>query len=286
MFFFITFTSSKSNLTCMKKIYTLIFCSLVVSNVFSQACDSLFSQCIGTFSRNGYYFNLEAVNDITVTGFSYLAQNPGTRDISVYYRQGTYVGYEGTAANWTLLGTQSNITPLTALNCPLPHNAADISFSICVQQGMTYGFYFTMSSGTGTLETHSNLPEGSIGAQDVNVKLITGKGQFGIGDFAGTLMGGLTFEGAIKYDCGCTTSMINELNKNQFSFYPNPVQNTINFSGGNQLIKRIEVYDARGMLVLVSDKASFSLSMLAGGIYTAAVIQTNGSIKRVRFVKE
>ncbi|MFI5220326.1 MAG: hypothetical protein ACHQNT_12650, partial [Bacteroidia bacterium] len=155
----------------MKIIYTLIFCCLVSLNVFSQACDSLFSQCLGTFSRNGYYFDLEAVNDITVTGFSYLAQNAGTRDISVYYRQGTYFGYEGTAANWTLLGTQSNITPLTALNCPLPHNVADISFNVCIPQGIMYGFYITMSSGTGTLETHSNLPEGSIGAQDVNVKL-------------------------------------------------------------------------------------------------------------------
>jgi hypothetical protein len=270
----------------MKKICTLIFCSLVCSNVFSQACDSLFSPCLGTFSRNGYYFDLEAVNDITVTGFSYLAQNPGTRDMAVYYRQGTYFGYEGAAANWTLLGTQLNITPLTALNCPLPHNAADISFNVCIPQGMVYGFYLTMSSGTGTLETHSNLPEGSIGAQDVNVKLITGKGQFGIGDFAGTLTGGLTFEGAIKYDCGCTTSMMNELNKSQFSFYPNPVQSTLNFSYGNQLIKRIEVYDGWGALVLVSDESTFDVSMLAGGIYTAAVIQTNGSIKRVRFVKE
>ena len=207
----------------MKTIYTLIISSILSVHVYSQACDSLFSQCVGTFSRNGFYFNLEAVNDVTVSSLSYMVQNAGTRDISIYYRQGTYFGYEGVASNWTLLGTQANITPANALSCPLPVNAMDISFSICILQGQTYGFYIVMSSGTGTLESHNTLPESSIGAQDANLKLITGKGQQGIGDFTGTLTPGLTFQGGIQYDCGCVTSAAYETTENNISVFPNPV---------------------------------------------------------------
>src|SRR5688572_4587506 len=153
----------------MKTIYTFIFSFIISVHVFSQECDSLFSPCVGTFSRNGFYFDLEAVNDITVSSISYMVQNPGTRDISLYYRQGTYFGYEGVASNWTLLGTQTNITPVNGGGCPLPLNVLDIQFSICIPQGQTYGFYMVMSSGTGTLESHNTLAESSVGAQDANV---------------------------------------------------------------------------------------------------------------------
>jgi hypothetical protein len=191
----------------MKKIYTLFLLSFSSMGAFSQTCDSLFSQCIGTFSRNGYYFDLEAVNQVNVTHFTFMAQNPGARDITVYYRQGTYLGSEGNASAWTLLGTHAAITPNTGSVCPLPTNFINVSASICIPQGQRYGFYIVMSTGTGTIESHSNLTEGSIGAQDANLILYTGKGQQGTGDFAGTLTAGLTYQGAVQYECGCSTGI-------------------------------------------------------------------------------
>src|SRR5688572_27892078 len=167
----------------MKTIYTFIFSFIISVHVFSQECDSLFSPCVGTFSRNGFYFDLDAVHDITVSSISYMVQNPGTRDISLYYRQGTYFGYEGVASNWTLLGTQTNITPVNGGRCPHTDNVLDIQITICIPERQTYHFYIVMRSGTATPESHNTLAESSIGAQDANVKLINGKGKFGMGDF-------------------------------------------------------------------------------------------------------
>jgi hypothetical protein len=271
----------------MKKLYTF-FCSVVISTLaYSQACDSLHSQCIGTFSRNGLYFDLEAITDVRVTGISYLVQNSGTRDVSVYYRQGTYLGHEGIAVDWTFLGIDSAVTPVNGGSCPLPHNPMPVDLNICIPQGQRYGFYIVMSSGTGTIESHSNLTEGSIAAQDIYIKLITGKGQFGIGDFTGTLTPSLTFQGAIQYDCLCTTSLDEKQSAKEISVYPNPADNTINFSGvaNASTLSRIEIYNTAGELVLLSREISFDISSLSQGMYYAAVIETGKSIKHIRFIK-
>ncbi len=271
----------------MKTIYSLILALAISTQANSQACDSLHSQCLGTFSRNGYYFNLEAISDVTVSGISYLVQNAGTRDVSLYYRQGTYFGYEGVSSNWTLLGTDSMLTPVNAGACPIPHQPLGIDFSICIPQGMTYGFYLVMSTGIGTLETHNLLPEGSVGAQDAYLKLITGKGQFGIGDFAGALSVNNTFEGAIQYDCLCVTSVDDKQSADEISVYPNPAQRTIDFSGVNiSQGTEIKIYNSTGVLVITSHKTRCDISSLSSGMYSAAITLPDGSMKHLKFIKE
>lgn len=264
---------------------------------YSQACDSLEAPCLGTFSRNGYYFDLEAVNDIRVTGLNYLVQNAGTRDVSLWYRTGTYFGFEGVASNWTPIGTDSNITPANALNCPLPLNRILQDFNICIPAGQKYGFYLSVSSGTGTVETHNNLSEGTIATQDVNVKLITGKGQFGIGNFSGTLMGGLTFQGSVRYSCQCANSSRDLTDDNKWFLFPNPATDEINILNGaaisvipeissaillNALGKAVKIFTPSAM-----DKRDthFDVSGISPGIYFLRLNTAHGS-RVYRFIRE
>lgn len=276
----------------MKTLFTLSLALTLSAQVYSQACDSLHSPCVGTFSRNGYYFNLEAISDVTVSGISYLVQNSGTRDISLYYRQGTYFGFEGVASNWTYLGTDSAVTPINALSCPIPHQPAIIDFSICIPQGQVYGFYIVMSSGIGTLEGHTNITEGNVGAQDAYLKLITGKGQSGMGDFGGTLLSNLTFQGAFQYDCLCFTSVEENRSEEDIFVYPNPSGNQLAV-GSNQLaIQSIEIFDLLGQNILKLQTSNLKpqtipidVSGLTQGIYFLRIFTEEG-IRTMKFVKE
>jgi hypothetical protein len=269
----------------MKTILTPFFALIVTVNCYSQECDSLHSPCLGTFSRNGFYFDLEAASDITLSGISYLVQNVGTRDVSLYYRQGTYFGFEGVASNWTLLGTDSAVTPDNGLSCPIPHQPAIIDFTICIPQGQRYGFYLVMSSGTGTLESHSNLAEGSIAAQDSYLKLITGKGQQGIGDFSGTLTPSLSFQGAFQYDCLCVTSVNEKQSAAEISLYPNPAGNKFAINSGQLAINKIEVYDGLGQCLIQHQTSPVDVSILAPGIYFVKVF-TDEKIHTMKLVKQ
>jgi hypothetical protein len=276
----------------MKTLFTISLALTLSSQLYPQACDSLHSQCLGTFSRNGYYFDLEAISDVTINGISYLVQNAGTRDVSLYYRQGTYFGYEGVASNWTYLGTDSAVTPDNALACPVPHQPLGIDFSVCIPQGMRYGFYLVMSSGTGTLEAHSNLIEGNIGAQDAYLKLYTGKGQGGIGDFQGTLTPGLTFEGAIQYFCLCVTSEDEIATTHDVVIYPNPAGNQLAIGNKQLTIKSIEIFDLPGQNIIQLQPStlnpqtiSVDVSRLSKGIYFLK-IHTPEGISMWKFIKE
>ena len=281
----------------MKRSLSLSLAFSACSLLFSQACDSLFSPCVTTFSRQGFYFDLEAVNQVEVNGFSIMAQNSGTRDMAVYYRAGTYFGNEGNASAWTLLGNQSGFTPFAATVCPINPSPLNIPFTVCIPQGQRYGFYVIMSAGTGSLESSNNLAEGSIGAQDANLLLITGKGQFGVGLFAGTLLSGLTFQGTIQYQCACTpTSVLNESPLlEQISLYPVPAFDILNFKVPETLLPdcKVEIIDVTGrvvfgdnLILIPNTEMKLDISFLAPGFYSVLFRNGNETLHTGNFIRE
>ena len=276
----------------MKQFLFLLTFALPSSYSFAQLCDSLVSPCVSTFSRNGYYFDLEAVNASEIQGFSFQSQNAGTRDIAVYYRAGTYFGNETNASAWTLLGNFPNYTPNSALNCPLPNNTLLFAGSVCIPQGQRYGFYFQMTSGVGTIESHNTLTEGSIGAQDANLKLITGKGQFGIGPaFTGTLLSGLTYQGVIQYACSCQSVTIEEpLSVAASILFPNPANTELFVTLPESGTAEVDAIDAAGRTVIPKtsispEKNSIHVANLASGIYFLRVYRQNSGFTYHRFIK-
>lgn len=161
----------------------------------------LVSPCAGTFSRNSLFFDLQATGNIVLDSIAILSQNCGTRDFKVYYKQGTYLGFNGNPAAWTLLDSTLNFTPNCALSCPIPPSVIPVRLNLCLSAGQTYGIYIAMTGGTGTIESHNLLPAGSIAVQDPNLKLITGEGHNGNTPFntGGTIVTGLTVQGEFHY---------------------------------------------------------------------------------------
>ncbi len=276
----------------MKKFLPLLLFSLLSTAQFAQLCDSLNSPCVSTFSRNGYFFDLQAVNTVEIQGFSYMAQNPGTRSIEVYYKAGTYFGNETNSSVWSLLGTYNNVTPLNGTSCPLPLNPITFATTVCIPQGQTYGFYFQMTSGVGTIESHSTLTEGSIGAQDANLRLITGKGQFQIGPaFTGPLTASLTFQGVVQYACTCQTFSNSEtISTSEIQIYPIPASSEIVISAGDHSGTMASIMDATGRVVmtewaLTTGENAVSIRSLASGVYFLRLKDAQGTISFLRFIK-
>ncbi|MEW6468235.1 MAG: T9SS type A sorting domain-containing protein [Bacteroidota bacterium] len=275
----------------MKKNYlSFLLVSLLGLGASAQTCDSLLSSCIGTFSRKGYFFDIEAVNQVTIRHFHTMSQNCGTIDVSVYYRTGTYSGNETNSSAWTLAGSITGWTPACAVSCPIPPTQVPVPINVCIPQGQRYGFYviITTNSTTATLESHSNLPEGSIGAQDANIILYTGKGQAVTGAFAGNLTIDLTWQGIIDYDCTCLTGTDDLAAMLSARLFPVPATDKLNCEvsatadadAGIEIVNSIGelVYTGRQKIKAGDNSFTIDIHNLPAGIYYFRILSGGGTV--------
>ncbi len=94
--------------------------------------------------------------------------------------------------------------------------------------------------------------------------------------------------GTFKYTK--TIAVYNEISKNTpLRVYPNPAKNTISIDN-SILIKSINIYNLQGVLIkksVVNSAANnVDISAFSAGIYLLEVENTEGSISRIKFVKE
>lgn len=108
----------------------------------------------GNGCTDGVMFNIVPTVNLTIDSFLNLSNLAQSATVSVYYKTGTYVGFETNAAAWTLAGTATVTTVSGAMaTIRLPAGLA-------LTAGTTYGIYLSgMSSaytdGTG-LTTYTN----------------------------------------------------------------------------------------------------------------------------------
>ncbi len=122
----------------------------------------------GGNSFNGNMFDVVAKNDVTLRSVQ-CNLSSGAHTIEVFYKTGTYVGFETNMSAWTSLGT-AQVTSSgvgSATNVP-------ISFSLAIPAGQRYALYVTTQ---GTSMTYSNgTTVGSTLAEDANLRILEGAG--------------------------------------------------------------------------------------------------------------
>ena len=92
---------------------------------------------------NGNMFDVNVLQDITVNSFD-VNSEAATLNYEVYYKTGTWVGFEATPAAWTLIGTATGIVGNgSGIATPL-----NLSLNLNLTAGQTYAFYITNTSGT------------------------------------------------------------------------------------------------------------------------------------------
>ena len=150
-----------------------------------------------TFANNngssGNMFDVSAYTDITIDSF-YVNASASTT-FEVWYRPGTYVGFQSSNAGWTQLGTYY----VTAMGSGVP--AALPIGGLEIPAGETYGLYVTGSvnytNGTGTNQVYEN--------NDMKVECGTG------GSYFAVTISPRVWNGTIFYTAGvmgCASSLV------------------------------------------------------------------------------
>lgn len=132
--------TKKNTLLSFDKLYIALFFFIGI-NTFAQCSDFTSATPYDSNNSNkGVMFNvLTNTAPVTVTSLDFNMIGTNTGDFEVYYKVGSYVGSESTAASWTLIGTATNVTSLgTNAVTPIP-----LPLNILIPAGSTYGFYIT-----------------------------------------------------------------------------------------------------------------------------------------------
>jgi hypothetical protein len=137
----------------------------------SNSLQTLFS---GTTQAEGNMFDVKAQQDIIINSFDIKLSNGLTTDIEVYFKEGTWVGSETTAGDWTLVATANSITS-SGFNNPTPLN---LNMGISVKSGNRVAFYVTRSSGSGGFTYSQGTAVGNTLASDTNITVFEGAGKF------------------------------------------------------------------------------------------------------------
>jgi len=213
----------------------------------------------------GIMFDVIPNKNITLRDFD-LNIYPGTATYEVYYRTGSYVGNENSAAGWTLLSTQTLTSNGTNAATPLGAN-----LSVLMLANQTYGFYITSTTSGGVNYTGSGSAYVFASNSDMDVYGGVGKTY----PF-GTTFTYRTFSGTIYYSnsLGCVSSSRSAatLTVNAVASITGQPSNSSITSGGNTNFS-ITASNATGYQWQVNTGSGWS-NVTNTGIYSGATTNT------------
>lgn len=92
---------------------------------------------------NGNMFDVNILNNIIINDFA-VHSDAATYNYEVYYKTGTWVGYDANPSAWTLVGSANNIVG----NGSGVPTLLNLNLSLPLTAGQTYAFYITNTAGT------------------------------------------------------------------------------------------------------------------------------------------
>ena len=188
----------------LKRINIIIISTLFVLLGFSTAyADSLTTTYAGGNGHNGNMFEITAINTVTITSFDG-NQDAGTDNWLIYYKTGTYTGFEHDESAWTLVGTATNVTS-NGENIPTP---IPIPVNIVIPASETYSFYVTTEGTTGEGVGYTDgTTEHAVYIADANIEIKEGTGN--AYPFVSTFAPRV-WNGTVNYDIEGTIPTLNE----------------------------------------------------------------------------
>ncbi|MDA8105925.1 MAG: IPTL-CTERM sorting domain-containing protein [Nitrospiraceae bacterium] len=179
----------------------LIFALLFTFGATNASALSLTTTYAGGNGQDGNMFSITALNAVTITGFDGNL-DPPSDNYRIYYKTGTYQGFEANPGAWTLVGTANNVTSAGA-NVP---THIPITVNVAIPAGQTYSFYITTDgTGSGVRYTDGST-EGAVYVQDSNIQILEGIGveyPFGNG---GNFYTPRVWNGTVYYELGAATA--------------------------------------------------------------------------------
>ncbi|HUM47036.1 MAG TPA: GEVED domain-containing protein, partial [Chitinophagales bacterium] len=123
---------------------------------------------IGGNAGDGNMFDITAINTIVITGFEGHLGLGQISNVELYYKKGSYQGYENDATAWIFFGAQNNIAG-EGIGVPTPY---PFNLNLTIPAGTTYSFYITSTSPVIHYTYGTN--SGSVFASDNNLLVAEG----------------------------------------------------------------------------------------------------------------
>ena len=123
---------------------------------------------IGGNTNDGNMFSVTAIENINITGFDGHISSGSSSNIEIYYKKGSYIGYENNASAWHFLGVANGVNGM-GIGIPTPY---PLSLNLMIPAGNTYSFYITSNSNS--LNYSYGTAEGSVFAADGNLQVKEG----------------------------------------------------------------------------------------------------------------
>ncbi|MBA3680191.1 MAG: T9SS type A sorting domain-containing protein [Bacteroidetes bacterium] len=166
------------------------------STTLSAPGNQLLTTLTGGNNHRGNMFNIIALNTITINSFD--AHPMANTSISIYYKANSYVGFENTAASWTLVGTAAVVAQPFGIATPVP-----IAVNVTIPAGQTYAFYVTSTNTAVSLNYTNGTTVGNVYSADANLQFIEGIGiEY---PFSGSPFSPRVWNGKINYSTALTT---------------------------------------------------------------------------------
>ena len=152
--------------------------------------DSLTTLFAGPNGAAGNMFDLTATQNLTINSFAINLTTGTIANVAVYFKAGTFVGFESAAASWTLVGTQNGVVS-NGSDVPTPLDVPDFSLSA----GQTYGLYVVTTD-----TTDINYTNGANVFNNANLSFSGGIGKtYGTNGFDGDTFSPRTWNGTVNY---------------------------------------------------------------------------------------
>jgi len=178
---------------------TAVTTTTYYAEAVSTTTNNLFVSLAGGNGQLGNMFDIVAQSNIEINGFDMHLSNTITNTVEVWYRPGTWVGFNTSSAGWTQAGTTTVTGMGTGSLTPVP-----LSFTVPMQAGQTYGFYVTCNGG-GNVAYTNGTSVGALWASNTDLQLLQGNG----GTYFNVTFTPRCFNGQVKYTkTGCTSPKI------------------------------------------------------------------------------
>ncbi len=159
---------------------------------YANDSDSLSTGFPGGNGFGGNLFDIVGLSTINVTGFG-MNMETGTSDFEIWYRPGSYVGFDNNATGWTSAGTAIGVpTAGAGVSTQIP-----IAMDVVVPAGQTYAFFVSVTSGTNNIYTNG-VSVGNVWAANADLEILEGSGK-AVGGFGATTFTVRNFNGTVYY---------------------------------------------------------------------------------------
>lgn len=135
-------------------------------------------------------FDVKASTNLEIKGFTCGADGPNVFPLYIYYKKGSYAGFESDPNAWEKAFSGYMIW----VNTASPNALVLLNFPVKISSGETFAFYIVAQSGGRLIQVSGN--EGSVAASNSDFSIFYGKS---VQDSFGAQISGRRFTGIIEY---------------------------------------------------------------------------------------